>query len=79
MPIYEFRCDKCGHRFEKLCPMGETGENVKCPECDQVYPRKLVSGFAAPGAPRADGGDGADGGGGASCSGCSASSCAGCR
>ncbi|MDA8097139.1 MAG: zinc ribbon domain-containing protein [Clostridia bacterium] len=70
MPIYEFRCDKCGHKFEKLCPMGETGENLKCPECNQRYPQKLVSGFAAPGA---------NGGSGASCGGCTASSCAGCR
>ncbi len=80
MPIYEFKCDKCGHKFQKLCPMDETGKNVKCPECGQEYPRKLISGFVTPGisAPGSEGSSGSSGGGSA-CRGCTSSSCAGCR
>lgn len=80
MPIYEFKCDKCGHKFQKLCPMDETGENLACPECDQKYPRKLISGFTVPGlsTPGLDG-DKPSTGGGSACSGCTAASCAGCR
>ncbi|HEY8346941.1 MAG TPA: zinc ribbon domain-containing protein [Symbiobacteriaceae bacterium] len=36
MPIYEFRCDACGHHFDELLPMNTAGDNVKCPECGHV-------------------------------------------
>jgi len=44
MPIYEFACGKCGHRFESLVRMG--GEKgVGCPACGAPEVRKLVSAF----------------------------------
>jgi len=49
MPIYEFRCPRCGKRSEKLCKMGETGETLVCEVCGQSGLQKLVSGFASPG------------------------------
>lgn len=81
MPIYEFKCDKCGHEFQKLCRMDETGENLACPGCGQKYPRKLISGFAVRGlsTPGLGGDKAASSGGGSACGGCTASSCAGCR
>jgi len=32
MPIYEFRCAKCGHEFESLQKMSDPDPGV-CPEC----------------------------------------------
>ncbi|MFT4625588.1 MAG: putative FmdB family regulatory protein [Myxococcota bacterium] len=41
MPIYEYRCPECGHRFEKLVRMNATAP--PCPECDHADVTKLVS------------------------------------
>ncbi|MEW6621703.1 MAG: zinc ribbon domain-containing protein [Bacillota bacterium] len=32
MPLYDFKCNSCEKKFEKLVPINER-ENVKCPEC----------------------------------------------
>lgn len=42
MPIYEYQCPDCGHRFEKLQKMSEGPVRV-CPACGQEEVRKLVS------------------------------------
>ena len=41
MPIYEYRCPECGHRFEKLVRMG--ADAPPCPECAHAEVTKLVS------------------------------------
>ena len=46
MPIYEFRCDACGARFEDLVPAG-TG-SLACPACGADRTARVLS---APGAP----------------------------
>ncbi|MCL2337737.1 MAG: zinc ribbon domain-containing protein [Firmicutes bacterium] len=67
MPIYEFRCHKCGHRFEKLCPIGENGAKMQCPTCAAPAPNRVMSGFCASGTDS-----------GSSCGSCSSSNCSGC-
>lgn len=43
MPVYEFQCDACGVRFEKLYQRISTAEQAApCPECGEPS-RKLVS------------------------------------
>ncbi len=42
MPIFEYRCEKCGVVFEKLLFSGDS-ESVKCPECGNTYVIKLMS------------------------------------
>jgi len=49
MPIYEYRCRKCGNRFEMLQSIGEDGSNVKCPECDTLEPERVMSAFFSAG------------------------------
>jgi len=72
MPLYEFKCQACGRRFEALVRIG--GENgVCCLACGGREVNKLVSGFGI--------------GGGASrlkstgsgCATCSSSSCSTCH
>lgn len=53
MPVYEYVCEKCEHRFETLLRSNE--EKPSCPSCKSAKLRKLFSVFglnlgAAPGA-----------------------------
>ena len=41
MPLYEYKCDACGHRFEKIQKFSDPLEDT-CPKCGGVV-RKLVS------------------------------------
>lgn len=45
MPIYEYRCESCDHRLEKLQKMSE-GDLVDCPECERPELKRLVSAAA---------------------------------
>jgi len=60
MPIYEFRCKKCGHTFETLASINEDGSTLECPECGEASPEKLLSIFSASGteSPASSGGGG---------------------
>jgi putative FmdB family regulatory protein len=49
MPIYEYKCKKCGERFEAIRPIGDTGRGLSCPECGARAPEKVPSVFAAQG------------------------------
>lgn len=40
MPIYEYECTKCGHRFEKIQKFSDPHEK-KCPECKGKVERLL--------------------------------------
>ena len=45
MPIYEYKCDKCDHRMEKLQKISDEPAKT-CPECGEDGLRKLVSAAA---------------------------------
>ena len=49
MPIYEYRCEQCGARFDKLVPMSQAQAAQRCPSCGAERARKLMSSFAATG------------------------------
>ncbi|MCX5856120.1 MAG: zinc ribbon domain-containing protein [Deltaproteobacteria bacterium] len=42
MPIYEFECSACSHIFERLMKVGESYDNLPCPECSAEKPKKLI-------------------------------------
>jgi len=42
VPIYEYRCESCEHRLEKLQRMSD-GDLVDCPECEKPALKRLVS------------------------------------
>ncbi|MCP4405623.1 MAG: zinc ribbon domain-containing protein [bacterium] len=52
MPIYEYKCPSCHHRFSILQRMGEGNENLNCEECGSPKPVKQFSTFAASGSSR---------------------------
>lgn len=42
MPIYEFECEKCHCRFEKLIFTSDN-KNPECPACNHKKVKKLMS------------------------------------
>ncbi|RUM94134.1 MAG: zinc ribbon domain-containing protein [Thiothrix sp.] len=42
MPIYEYECEACGHKMEKLQKMSDE-PLIDCPECGKPKLRKLIS------------------------------------
>lgn len=50
MPIYEFVCESCGHRFEELVGthVGVRGADVRCPECGAAEVERQISSSYAP-------------------------------
>ena len=49
MPIFEYICDDCGTRFEKLVRRSEEN-GVQCPSCGEHHLTQQLSTFAAHGA-----------------------------
>lgn len=47
MPLYEYRCRSCDHRFELLQRMGEGSDGLTCVACGAPAPKRLLSTFAA--------------------------------
>lgn len=45
MPIFEYLCEDCGNKFEKL--VRRTGDEVGCPSCGQTHLKQELSTFAA--------------------------------
>ena len=73
MPIYEYVCGNCQHRFEKLQSMSFSGE-VVCPECGESA-KRAISVFTA--VTRGSSGDLSSLSGG-SCSSCFGGDCSTC-
>jgi len=44
MPMYEYVCEKCGEKFEKLVRSAET--KIACPRCGSPACERLYSSFA---------------------------------
>ncbi|MBI5568772.1 MAG: zinc ribbon domain-containing protein [Desulfomonile tiedjei] len=48
MPIFEFKCERCGHEFESLVFSSETRAPV-CPSCGSSEAKKVFSVFSCGG------------------------------
>lgn len=59
MPVYEYRCRKCGTRFDKFVRSLSAQETVECPECGSREVEKAISLFGIGGSPRGAGSRGA--------------------
>ena len=51
MPIYEYLCQDCGTKFEKLVRRSAETEEMVCPSCGEKHLQQEYSTFA----PRANG------------------------
>jgi putative FmdB family regulatory protein len=47
MPVYEFKCDDCGHRFDIVATLAEkdAGLSPTCPRCSGKRVRQLFGRF----------------------------------
>jgi putative FmdB family regulatory protein len=46
MPIYEYLCESCGNKFEKLVRRSEDALESGCPSCGQKHLKQEYSTFA---------------------------------
>jgi putative FmdB family regulatory protein len=50
MPMYEYRCQNCGAKFDELVPSAQIPDSdVACPQCGEYEAQKLMSAFASSG------------------------------
>lgn len=55
MPIYEYRCESCGDKFEKLVRRATDVMEAGCPSCGDKHLEQQYSTFAARGGSSEDG------------------------
>jgi putative FmdB family regulatory protein len=55
MPIYEYRCESCGDKFEKLVRRATDVMEAGCPSCGDKRLEQQYSTFAARGGSSEDG------------------------
>jgi putative FmdB family regulatory protein len=53
MPIFEYKCQECGARFEKLIRRESDQTGLVCPSCGAAEPGRELSTFAAHASTRA--------------------------
>lgn len=46
MPVYLYRCRKCGHKYELLQTMGNKADEEKCPLCGTKGPERFALPFS---------------------------------
>ncbi len=49
MPIYEYRCAKCGKEFERLTFAGDDEGEIECPACGAKKCKRQMSAFSTSG------------------------------
>lgn len=49
MPLYEYRCRKCGKAFEMLRRLKDADSDLECPKCGSAEVERQFSTFAAGG------------------------------
>ncbi|MEW6508316.1 MAG: zinc ribbon domain-containing protein [Bacteroidota bacterium] len=47
MPIFEYKCNDCGKKFDVLHKSSVNLEEVICPDCQSKNSKKLLSSFSA--------------------------------
>ena len=74
MPIYEYKCQECGKRFEILRSFKEADQPITCNNCKSSQTHRTVSVFFAQ-----SGSQIIAGGNHGGCAGCSSGSCSSCN
>ncbi len=77
MPLYEYVCDSCGCKFERLRSVAAADQACECPTCHSALAHRVLSRFATLRGGGNGNGDSSSSSG--SCASCSASSCAHCH
>lgn len=43
MPLYDYKCPACEHRFEKLRPSERRDDALECPKCKTIVVRQVTA------------------------------------
>lgn len=72
MPIYEYKCQDCGSKFEALRIIKDADTPIQCDKCQSTKTHRIASSFSTKfaGKPVSSGNNG--------CGDCSGGSCASC-
>jgi putative FmdB family regulatory protein len=46
MPIYEYKCNRCGKEFEQLVFSSDREEDFACPSCGKKDTSRVLSSFS---------------------------------
>jgi putative FmdB family regulatory protein len=46
MPIYEYKCNRCGHSFEQIVFPSDDESSFECPSCGKKDICRLISAFS---------------------------------
>jgi len=49
MPIYEYQCSQCSHRFEIIHGAAEKDLEIRCPKCGDSRIERMISSFSCGG------------------------------
>ena len=41
MPVYEYFCDRCKHRYDSMRPVSRMDDPAPCPKCGEAGKRQL--------------------------------------
>ncbi|MGQ9495711.1 MAG: FmdB family zinc ribbon protein [Thermoanaerobaculaceae bacterium] len=47
MPLYEYKCEQCQHRFEVFQRLGQGADGIRCPKCGSENVKRMLSTFAS--------------------------------
>ena len=47
MPLFEFKCTKCGHKFDLIISYANKNK-ATCPQCGAENPKQMLSQFSSP-------------------------------
>lgn len=47
MPLYEYQCEQCQHRFEVFQRLGQGANGIQCPKCGSETVKRVLSTFAS--------------------------------
>ncbi|MFB3114841.1 MAG: zinc ribbon domain-containing protein [Nitrospirales bacterium] len=47
MPVYEYQCQSCEHKFELMQSVNTRPEDTSCPRCNETKANRLMSSFAS--------------------------------
>ena len=47
MPLYEYQCQSCDHKFKLTQSLSAKSEETTCPHCHEAKTQRLMSSFAS--------------------------------
>jgi putative FmdB family regulatory protein len=47
MPVYEYKCNQCGEKYEQRVGFFHTSKSTKCPKCGSEKTDRLFSTFSS--------------------------------